>query len=497
MSITLHANIMHDIEKFNKNLEKAKHGDSEAKFITAIDYLKAKGTQKDTKEGIYWLKSSAKDGYVQAIWLVAKINLSSHGKQDKQRAKKLLELLVNYEKYFPKQYIQNSHNVNKYKVIALMHLAELTQADEEKTTYYLQAFSLKESRVLSKEVKNEVVAYLDKQVKSLQKEILDGNNEKLFRYSIERVNLTFLKHHLSSIKNINEFYVINKYLPKKARYRVDMTLLLMAIQNDNLVMAKELLKHGADINLANSRGETPLLCAMRNRHIAFAKKLIKLGADSSILDNENNSVLSYALALGDEELALQVLQNKKFNIHEWVDGSVFNGKLDAYAEYISSKKSKDGMFSYLHLAAKNDAQKVIQKLIEMGLDINTTMRSDRMSLDALGIATRYASLESVKLLIKLGANPYVVYTNKHPEGNYGLSYWGGLSAKYTPLSMAVCREKRDKKIVEYFLSLKNAKWYVSHESEYFYSYLLLIKEAHVLEFFDENGFEGRKKMGLL
>ena len=152
------------------------------------------------------------------------------------------------------------------------------------------------------------------------------------------------------------------------------------------------------------------------------------------------------------------------------------------------------MFTYLHVAAKNDAQKVMQKLIEMGLNVNTTMRSDRIRLDTLGITARYASLSSVKLLIKLGANPYVIYLNAKPEGNYGLNYWGALSAKYTPLSMAVCREHQDETIVKYLLSLKNAEWYVEHESEYFYFYLLQIKESQALKFFDQNNFKDRENI---
>ena len=400
-------------------------------------------------------------------------------------------LLRDYENYFPKEYAKNPYKINRYKAIALMRLAELSQADEEKTAYYFRAFAIKESSAVGKKIRKKAVAYLDAQVKALQTQISPDKNAEWFKYSIERGDLTLLQNNL---KDINKFYVINKYLPKKARYRVDMTPLLMAIQNDNITLAKELVKHGADINLANSRGETPVISAMRNRHVRFAKELMRLGADTSVIDNEKNSVFSYALAMHQQDIALDVLKNKKFNIYEWVDGGVFQGRNDVYAEYISSKKSKGGMFTYLHVAAKNDAQKVMQKLIEMGLDVNTTMRSDRISLDALGIATRYASLPSVELLIKLGANPYVIYTNTKPEGNYGLSYWGALSAKYTPLSMAICREHQDKTIVKYLLSLKSAKWYVKHESEYFYFYLLQMKKSQVLKFFDQNDFKDREKI---
>ena len=473
--LTLQANIMQDIERFNIYLEKAKQGDRKAKYVTALNYFQAKGTQKDTKRGLEWLERAAEDGCIKAIWLISKIQLASSDEQAQKKGRKILHWLA------------DGKNKEKkvYTALALFRLAELTQNDEEKTTYYLRAFAINESKQIKADIRKKAVAYLDTR---------DKTKQEIFDYTIERGDLKFLQNHLERLKDLNKFYIINKYLPQTARYRVDMTPLLMAIENDNITLARELIKRGADINLANSRGESPLLCAMRNKNVTFAKELIKLGADTSVLDNEKHSVFSYALALGDEELALQVLQNKKFDIHQWVSGAVFDGTFDAYAEYISTKKSTYEMCNYLHLAAKNDASEVIKKLVALGLDVNDVTHSDRLNLDPLGIAARYASLKSIKTLMALGANPYMIYINKHPEGNYGLSYWGGLSSKYTPLSMALCRENRDSRIVKYLLSLKDAKWYVEHESEYFYLYLLQIKDSIVLQFFDENGFKDKERV---
>jgi len=454
---------MENIEKFNVNLDKAKDGNAHAEYLTAIAYFKGVGTQKDTKRGLYWLKHGIKDGSLAAIWFRIQVE------PDSQRAWKLLMLLNNYEKYFPKEYKKNPKVVNKFHALAYMLEGdiyktgnEVVKKDETKAiNSYLKAFSYKEMYVVDKARQKKAVAYLDAYI---------GKNKALFEYALERENFTLIKNSLNSFKGINNFYTINKYLPQKARYKVDMTPLLMAIQNGDTAFAKELIKHGADINLANSRGETPLLCAMRTKNTQFAEYLMQKGADSSVLDIAKNSVFSYALALGREDIALKVLQNKKFNIYEWVDATVFKGEFYLYAEYISDKYDK-GTFSYLHLAAKNGAKEVMQKLVDMGVDVNAKMRSKRLNLDAFGIAARYADLQSVKLLQKLGATPYVVYTNAHPEGNYGLAYWGGLSAKYTPLSMALCRENRDEEIVEYLLSLKGSSWYVKNESKYFKIYL--------------------------
>lgn len=47
-------------------LLKAKHGDAEAMFEMAGNYLNDKGGEKDNQKGMYWLRSSAEKGYVPA-----------------------------------------------------------------------------------------------------------------------------------------------------------------------------------------------------------------------------------------------------------------------------------------------------------------------------------------------------------------------------------------------------------------------------------------------
>jgi ankyrin repeat protein len=492
--VNLNAGLMEDIEKFNVYLNKAKNGNAHAEYLTAIAYFKGIGTQKDIPRGLYWLKHGIKDGGLAAIWFTIKIESGT------QRSWKLLELLNNYEKHFPKQYKNNPSQVKKFQALAYMlegniyqHGNRVIEKNETKAIHsYLKAFELKEVSVVDRDEQKKAIDYLDDHI---------GKSKVLFDYAIERENFTFLKESLNSFKGINSFYVINKYLPKKARYRVDMTPLLIAIQNGDTAFAKELVKHGADINLANSRGETPLLCAMRNKNIKFAEYLMQNGADNSVLDSAKNSVFSYALALRREDIALQVLENKKFNIYEWVDGSLFNGAFDIYPEYIYGNKDDQWSFCYLHLSAKYGAKEVMKKLIKMGMNLNTKMRSESLSLDALAIAVRYADLKSVKLLLNAGANPYVFYINAHPEGNYGLAYWGGLSREYTLLSMAVCREKSDQKIVDYLLSLENSSWYAKNETDFFYFYLNQMRSKSseniyqkVLKFLILNGFEKGKNL---
>ncbi len=501
--IFLNAGILEDIEQFNITLRKVKNGDNDAKYSLALAYFKGKGTQKDVKQGYYWLVDAAKNGVLDAMWLISKIRINTaSSKESVQKGLNTFKLIINYQKYFPKQYEKNKKKANKYKASTYIKLGTLykdgskfIQKDGEKAIdYYLEAFNIKEVSKINKNIQKSAIEYLNSKI---------GTNKKLLRYTLENEDFTLVKNSLSSFKGINKFYTINKYLPKKARYRVDMTPLLMAIQNDDIVFAKELIKYGADINLANSRGETPILCAMRNKNIEFVKELINMGADTSVLDNEGNSVFSYAIKIYNEDIALEVLNNKRFNIYQFVNGKVFKEKLAVYPEYISQTKYKNKIFNYLHVAARYGANKVLKKLIEMGLDVNAKMNYKGLSLDAFGIAARFASYKSVDLLLKYGANPYVIYTNSQPEGNYGLYYWGGLSTKYTPLSMVICSKHIDEKLLDNLLSLENAKWYVENESEYFYFYLLHMQKMSknkksvykkVLDYFASNNFNNIDKI---
>ncbi len=497
-AILLNAGILEDIEQFNITLRKVKNGDNNAKYNLALAYFKGKGTQKDVKQGYYWLVDATKNGALDAMWLMSKIRISTaSNKEGVQKGLNIFELIINYQKYFPEQYEKNKKKANKYKALTYIKLGTLykkgskfIQKDDEKAIYYyLEAFNIEEVSKINKDIQKSAIEYLNSKV---------ATSKKLLRYTLENEDFSLVKNSLSNFKGINKFYTINKYLPKKARYRVDMTPLLMAIQNDDIVFAKELIRYGADINLANSRGETPILCAMRNENIEFVKELMKMGADTSVLDNEGNSIFSYAIKANKEDIAIKVLKNKNFNIHQLVDGEVFQEKFAVYPEYISKIKYKNKVFTYLHIAARYGANKVLKKLIKMGLDVNVKMKDKGLSLDTLGIAARFSSYNSVDLLLKYGANPYVVYTNPHPEGNYGLYYWGGLSAKYTLLSMVICSEHIDEKLLDNLLSLKNAKWYVENESEYFYYYLLQRQKASknkkgvykkVLDYFDTNNFK--------
>lgn len=129
--------------------------------------------------------------------------------------------------------------------------------------------------------------------------------------AVSTPNLDSIKLLLNYEKDLNRFFTISE----DDKYRkTETTLLLASINAKNLDIARELIKRGASIDLANSRAETPLLCAMRKGLYDFAFELISMGANVDAIDIAKNSVLSYAIKAKQTKLALSVIPNTNLNI---------------------------------------------------------------------------------------------------------------------------------------------------------------------------------------
>lgn len=62
----------------------------------------------------------------------------------------------------------------------------------------------------------------------------------------------------------------------------------------NLDLCKDLIDYGADVNLANKRGQTPLMLAAQKGGISLVRGLLKAGADIGAIDQEGKMVTDYA-----------------------------------------------------------------------------------------------------------------------------------------------------------------------------------------------------------
>lgn len=70
-----------------------------------------------------------------------------------------------------------------------------------------------------------------------------------------------------------------------------------------------LVKHGAETEARNSSGDTPLLIAIRHANHKLAKHLVNFGADVTVADIRGNSALSIANSMGLSDIALLLRRN--------------------------------------------------------------------------------------------------------------------------------------------------------------------------------------------
>lgn len=210
----------------------------------------------------------------------------------------------------------------------------------------------------------------------------------------------------------------------------------LEIYSDHNQAIHSLLKHGADINAKNSKGETLLLKAAAVKNIGTVKMLLESGADVNLgtedgdftplhiacLQEENSEIVELFLdsnadinsKTSDGSTPLHLaLQNKNF---EYV-------KLLLAADADVNVKRDDGSTT-LHDASWSGNLESIRLLITANADVNAKMIDGKTPLF---IASSRGDLEIVKLLISSGAD--INTRVKISES--------GIPKEYTPLGAAI------------------------------------------------------------
>lgn len=152
--------------------------------------------------------------------------------------------------------------------------------------------------------------------------------------------------------------------------------LFEAIQNGNLADVSDAIKNGADVNIENNFGDTPLRNAFLTKNLKIVKFLVEHGADINQTDNDGSTLLHVASLNG--YLVVRFLVKHGANINQ---------------------SDKNG-HTPLHVAAQNGHLETVDYLVEHGADINKTNKDGKTPLD---IAKIYAHQEIVDYLKSKGA----------------------------------------------------------------------------------------------
>ncbi len=164
-----------------------------------------------------------------------------------------------------------------------------------------------------------------------------------------------------------------------------------------------LLEHGADINIEDSVGKTPLHYAAStnmDRFAPFVQFLLDNGADIDAQDIGLNTPLHEAVDGSTAVVELLLSSGANPNIkniygHSSQKSAEFKGNKEKLALFAKFK----GIGS-IHNAAEHGVLDKIKSLVEQGTDVNSLNEN---GFTALQIATWSEQLEAVKLLIELGA----------------------------------------------------------------------------------------------
>jgi ankyrin repeat protein len=165
------------------------------------------------------------------------------------------------------------------------------------------------------------------------------------------------------------------------------TALMTSATYDNLEAAKVLVEYKANVNLKNSRGETPLQMACRTGDLTFVKLLIDHGADVLAADREGYSPICCAAA-------------------GWGWGKQYAEIIQLLVQHgVSLKQKTKSGETLLHLAVRAHLLETAKYLLDAGLEVNATQKD---GMTPLHYAVKYScedtDTEIVKLLIQRGAN---------------------------------------------------------------------------------------------
>lgn len=200
---------------------------------------------------------------------------------------------------------------------------------------------------------------------------------------------------------------------------VDASLLTHAVKKGMRELFAALLKTGADVNVADERGNTPLHYAARSNRAYFVRDLIAAVADIEARNNDNLTPLMLTVRYRRYAAAECLLANAA---DRYAKGSKYNETVremcTRYHCDIKNNKlikkawneeaSKDLTPYRFYRAAKSGNLAKIRQLKQQGLDINA---QDRRGETALHYG--YYDAAVIELLVHAGADMYVeTYTTE-------------------------------------------------------------------------------------
>lgn len=189
--------------------------------------------------------------------------------------------------------------------------------------------------------------------------------------------------------------------------------LMTACKVDRLADAREAISQGADVNVENTRGETPLCCALWNSGAGIMDLLLDHGArpDRNRAEDYPSEAQLKRRVKGNPELARAVGRlgyafgpaDVAMDFFDHVAAGHVEHVEDALAENreLIGGRNSEGL-APLHVAARNAQTEIAKLLLEAGSDVDVESKDYRAT--PLNEACMDLNVEMTRLLLKHGAD---------------------------------------------------------------------------------------------
>jgi ankyrin len=221
------------------------------------------------------------------------------------------------------------------------------------------------------------------------------------------------------LTEIKELYNANHdYLETDFSEKVQDTALHSYIEEGNIKMVEFLINKGADVNLQNKYGLTPLHVAASFSFYEISKILIAAGADNKIFDHGGETALLVAAKEGDDEIVKLLIENgADINVEDILGWTI----LTVYVDYDDTKM--------IEFALENGANKDYK---------------NRFGNTALNFAIDKGKFNSVKCLVEARAD----INQKNNNGDTILHILAQKGREYNEISKYLLSKGADTKITD-------------------------------------------------
>ncbi|MBU1090314.1 MAG: ankyrin repeat domain-containing protein, partial [Candidatus Omnitrophica bacterium] len=273
-----------------------------------------------------------------------------------------------------------------------------------------------------------IIDDLDKRLKSKEPIITEGQNLSPAKVVGSNQNKPlpqdiFVKSIVDGVASDNKIKSLIKE-GAEVNFRIGSSMdtpLIYTVRHGRQLLARDLVKNGANLNMQDSKGDTALHVAVANEDADMVRMLVEHGANRYIRNRNGNIPANLAMNKRNEsnqkitDLLKSGLQNRQYNSEfpEVREGKfkeqfhISQGLLDEVVALIDHGSNVDSSIGYgfvtpLIYAVECRRADVVEKLIKNGANLNM---QDANGDTALHHAAALGDLKMVKLLLKSGAEP--------------------------------------------------------------------------------------------